>query len=77
MAKKRRRRGHYCGCCGRVLPNECFSGAGHARHLCKDCSKLGKAELEYRQDLRDLEHLVTWDGVIGKKKRMDLQLKRR
>jgi hypothetical protein len=25
--------------------------------------------LQYRQDLRNLDHLVTWDGIIGRKKR--------
>ncbi len=69
VAKKRKRRGHFCWCCERIRPNERFSGAGHARHLCRDCSKLDKAELEYRQDLRNLERLVTWEGIIGKKKR--------
>ncbi len=69
MTKKKRNRGHYCWCCGRVRPNEKFSGAGHARHLCKECSRLGREELEYRQNLVDLERLVTWEGIIGRKKR--------
>lgn len=33
-------RGHYCKICGRVLPNEKFSGKGHANHICKECAKL-------------------------------------
>lgn len=69
MAKKRKRHGHYCRCCGRVRPNERYSGSGHARHLCKDCSKLDTSELQHRQDLRTLERLVTWEGIIGRKKR--------
>jgi hypothetical protein len=52
-----------------MRPNERFSGSGHARHLCKDCSKLGKSELRYRQDQRNLERLVTWEGIISRKKR--------
>ena len=52
-----------------MRPNERFSGSGHARHLCKDCSRLGKSELEYRQDLRNLDRLVTEEGIIGRKKR--------
>jgi hypothetical protein len=52
-----------------MRPNDEFSGSGHARHLCKDCSRLGASELQYRQDLRNLERCVTWDGIIGRKKR--------
>jgi hypothetical protein len=69
MAKKRKRQGHFCWCCAKMRPHERFSGAGHARHLCKDCSRLGKSELQYRQDTRNLERLVTWEGIIGRKKR--------
>ena len=39
MAKKKRYRGHYCKVCGRILPNEKFSGKGHAAHVCKACTK--------------------------------------
>jgi hypothetical protein len=52
-----------------MRPNEKFSGSGQARHLCKDCSRLGASELQHRQALRNLERLVTWDGIIGRKKR--------
>lgn len=52
-----------------MRPNEQFSGSGHARHLCTDCSRLGSSELQHRQDLRNLERLVTWEGIIGRKKR--------
>lgn len=51
-----------------MRPNEQFSGSGHARHLCTDCSRLGSSELQHRQDLRNLECLVTWEGIIGRKK---------
>ncbi len=52
-----------------MRPNEKFSGSGHARHLCKECSGLGASELQHRQDRINLERLVTWEGVIGRKKR--------
>ena len=52
-----------------MRPNEKFSGIGHSHHLCRDCSKLERSELQYRQDLRNLERLVTWEGIIGRKKR--------
>jgi methionyl-tRNA synthetase len=39
MPKKKRYRGHFCKVCGRILPNEKFSGKGHAAHICKTCAK--------------------------------------
>ena len=33
---------HYCRICSRHLPNEKFSGKGHANHICKTCSKIPK-----------------------------------
>jgi hypothetical protein len=58
--------GHFCWACGCHRPNERFSGGGHARHLCKDCSKLGKDELAFRQTLRNIDRLVGWSGVRRK-----------
>jgi hypothetical protein len=51
-----------------MRPNEKFSGTGHTHHLCKDCSRLDRSELQYRRDLGNLERLVTWEGIIGRKK---------
>jgi hypothetical protein len=50
--------------------NEKFSGKGHARHLCKECARLGKEELDYRQAVHNLGRLVTWEGFIPRKKRV-------
>ncbi len=63
------RRGHACWCCGTTRPNEAFSGRGHSRHICKDCSKLGGEELAYRQGVRDIDRLLDWDGLIRRKNR--------
>ena len=68
MARKRRS-GHYCWSCDRMRANEKFSGRGHARHLCKDCARLGKEELAYRQAIRNLERLLTWEGRMPRKNR--------
>lgn len=68
MARKRQN-GHYCWACDRWRANEKFSGQGHARHLCKDCARLGKEELAYRQAIRNLERLATWEGIIPRKRR--------
>ncbi len=69
----KRRSGHYCWSCDRMRANEKFSGSGHARHLCKDCARLGKEELAYRQAIRNLERLVTWEGYIPRKKRVQFR----
>ena len=68
MSRKRQSR-HYCWSCDRRRANEKFSGKGHAGHLCKDCARLGKEELAYHQAVRNLERLVTWEGIVPRKKR--------
>ena len=72
MSRKQRKRklpGHYCWVCDRRRPNEKFSGRGHARHVCRECARLGAEELAYRQNLRDLERCLTWEGIIPRKRR--------
>src|SRR5208282_2570865 len=64
IMSRKRYRGHYCWSCGRVRANEKFSGRGHARHLCKDCARLGKEELAYRQEIRNLERLLGYQGHV-------------
>jgi hypothetical protein len=66
MARKRQS-GHYCWACDRRRANEKFSGKGHAQHLCKECARLGKDELAFRQAIRNLERLLTWDGRIARR----------
>jgi hypothetical protein len=61
--------GHYCWVCGRSRPNEAFSGKGHRRHTCKDCTKLGPEALAYRQNVLALERCMTWEGFIPRKRR--------
>lgn len=60
------RRAHFCWCCGIVKANEQFSGSGHARHLCRECSKLGAAELAFRQTIRTIDR--TLDRNTGRVK---------
>ena len=66
-ALMRKRRGHFCWCCGRVRANERFSGRGHANHVCKDCQKLGAKELAFQQIVRDIDRL--FDHFTGRLKR--------
>jgi hypothetical protein len=56
MAKRRKGRGHYCWMCGRMRPNERFSGRGHRQHLCKDCKRqYTKAERRQARAKMDME----------------------
>ena len=71
--RKSKQPGHYCWACDRRRPNEKFSGRGQARHLCKDCEKLGSEELAYRQAYRNLERCLTWEGIIPRKRRKSFQ----
>ena len=77
MARKKRRKrklpGHYCWACDRRRANEKFSGRGHARHLCRDCAKLGAEELTYRQARRNLERCMTWEGIIPRRRRQSFE----
>ncbi|MEI8254846.1 MAG: hypothetical protein WCJ30_04160 [Deltaproteobacteria bacterium] len=52
MGRKKRYRGHYCWVCESILPNEKFSGGGHARHVCRKCNRLGPERLAALQTIR-------------------------
>ena len=69
MGRKKRYRGHFCWACGRIRPNERFSGAGHKRHVCSDCNRLGPEELAYRQGVHDIESCRDFSGRIRRKQR--------
>jgi hypothetical protein len=56
-----------------VRPNEKFSGRGHARHLCRDCARLGPAELAFRQTTRDIDGLFDWGGRLRRSGRQSLE----
>jgi hypothetical protein len=42
----KKRLGHYCRICGSIKPNEAFSGKGHKNHICKECSRIPKNEID-------------------------------
>ncbi len=66
---RRKAGGHFCWCCGRMRSNESFSGRGHARHVCKACSKLGAEEIAFRQHISHVDQLLDWDGLIRRRNR--------
>ena len=69
---RRRSGGLWCWSCQRQLPNERFSGRGHARHLCRVCSSIPTEELEFRQVILDIERILSRAGK-WKKKRLHLE----
>jgi hypothetical protein len=69
----KRRRGHFCWSCGRSRSNESFSGRGHARHVCRECSRLGKEELEYRQAIRNVDGALRSHYCISRRDRAVLE----
>jgi hypothetical protein len=53
-----------------MRPNERFSGRGHARHVCKDCQKLGAEEFAYRLAIRNIDQMLVWEtGRVKRKHR--------
>ena len=73
MGRKKRYSGHFCWVCGRIRPNERFSGGGHKHHICKDCHKLGPKEIAYQQEVRNIERCFDWNGRIYRKQRMSFE----
>jgi len=62
--------GHYCEVCGRTRANEKFSGRGHKKHKCKDCSRKPiaiqqKMMEELDNDLAELDMLFGADTGIS------------
>ncbi|MBF0367749.1 MAG: hypothetical protein HQK50_19435 [Oligoflexia bacterium] len=73
MRKNNKISGHYCWCCGQIKSNEKFSGKNHGRHLCKDCTQLGKEELQFRQVKRDVNRLIGWEGTVSHRNKKALE----
>jgi len=58
--------GHYCWMCGRMRPNERFSGKGHRRHLCKECSRRPREEKERIRAVMDIEGFFEQKNISAK-----------
>jgi len=46
--------------------NEKFSGKGHARHVCKDCERLPRAERDRVQALMDIERFLIQSSISAR-----------
>ncbi len=58
--------GRYCWMCGRVRPNEKFSGGGHRRHICRQCATRPREERERIQALRDTVGYLSQRNISAK-----------
>ena len=58
--------GHHCWMCGRMRPNEMFSGRGHARHVCRECARRPREERERLQALRIIEGFLNQRNISAK-----------
>ena len=57
---------HYCRHCERYLPNERFTGRGHHQHLCKDCSRRPKSEIQKADQLREIANFLKQSHISSK-----------
>lgn len=58
--------GHYCKICDCSRPNEKFSGRGHKKHICKDCSKLTKDEFDSTEQLYEIFKYLSQSNISSK-----------
>lgn len=68
MGRKRNRKlpGRFCWCCGRRGANERFS---QTLRVCSSCVGLGREEIAYRQQVRNIDRLLTFDGFVRRTQR--------
>ena len=60
------RRGHFCHLCKAILPNEMFSGKGHARHVCTDCSRMPKNERDAIEQADEISGFMNQSHISEK-----------
>jgi hypothetical protein len=58
--------GHWCRICGSTKPNENFSGRGHKNHICKECSRKPKEEIEKNEQSEELFNYLRQSNISKK-----------
>jgi hypothetical protein len=58
--------GHYCRICGRIKPNEKFSGKGHRIHICKKCAQRPKEEIEKIEQGQEIYNFLSQSHISKK-----------
>lgn len=64
-----RRSGRYCWSCGCRRPNERFSRRSSRRGVCRECYRVGPAELAYRQVIVNIDRALRYGELIPKRHR--------
>ena len=59
--------GRYCWSCGRRRPNERFSRKSGLRGVCRECYRLGPAELACRQVVRNIDRALRFGTTIPRR----------
>lgn len=62
--------GHYCRICGRTRANERFSGKGHKKHICEECSKLSVTENDEMTIVNQIYSLCRYINLSKANRRM-------
>ena len=60
--------GHWCRICGATKSNESFSGKGHKNHICKECSRKPKEEIEKIDHLAEIINFMDQSNISKKNK---------
>ena len=63
---KKKRSGHYCRICGRCRPNEKFSGKGHRNHICKECARKPKTEIDAIDQTEEIFSFLSQSNISKK-----------
>ena len=58
--------GHWCRICGRTRPNEKFSGKGHKNHICKECSRKPKEEIDEIEQTEEIFNYLKQSNISKK-----------
>ena len=55
--------GHWCRICGSTKPNEKFSGKGHKNHICKECNRKPKEEIEEIEQSEEIFNFLSQSNI--------------
>jgi len=58
--------GHWCRICSHTKPNEKFSGKGHENHICKECSRRPKEEIEAIEQSAEIFNYLSQSNISKK-----------
>ena len=66
MPEINRKMGHWCRICDRNRANEQFSGTGHKHHICRDCTKKPKEEIEIIDQEQEIFRYLNQSNISAK-----------